>query len=127
MEERNERLTRGLSAVDKRFKRGPKTLFVPGCWENVQTACFQCFGEHGTREICPLAEQPVESTCRVQNPDIPRAGLVGAHGGEAGQDQARMFANRIVRLGNNPSSHSPKPSKTRRLNVSPEAQTSESM
>ena len=60
--------------------------------------------------------------CRVQNPDIPRAGRVGMHGGVAGQSRAVLFANRTVRLGNNPSSHSPKASKKRRLNVSPEAQ-----
>ena len=65
-------------------------------------------------------------TCRVQNPDIPRAGRVGAHDGVAGRSRAGLFANRTVRLGNNPSPHPPKASKTRRLNVSPEAQTSES-
>ena len=46
--------------------------------------------------------------CRIQNPDIPRAGRVGAHGGVAGRGRAGLFANRTVRLGNNPSSHSPK-------------------
>ena len=46
-------------------------------------------------------------TCRVRNPDIPRAGFVGAHGGVAGRDRAGLFANRIVRLGNNPSWPSP--------------------
>ena len=65
--------------------------------------------------------------CRLQNPDIPRAARVGAHGRVARRGRAGLFANRTVRLGNNPSSHSPKASKTRRLNVSPEARTSESL
>ena len=64
-------------------------------------------------------------TSRVQNPDISRAGRVGAHGGLAGRIRAGLFAHRTVRLGNNPSSHSPKASKTSRLNVCPEARTSE--
>ena len=38
--------------------------------------------------------------CRVQNPDIPRAG-VGAHGGAAGRGRAGLDANRNVRPGNN--------------------------
>ena len=67
----------------------------------------------------------VTFTCRVQNPDIPRACRVEMHGGVAGRSRAGLFANRSVRLGNNPSSHSPQESKTRRLNVSPEAQTSD--
>ena len=36
---------------------------------------------------------------RIQNPDIPRAGWVGAHGGAAGRCRARMDANRSVRPG----------------------------
>ena len=47
-------------------------------------------------------------TCRVQNPDIPRMGRIGAHGGVAKRGGAELFANRTVRLGNNPSSHFPK-------------------
>ena len=38
-------------------------------------------------------------TCRIQNPDIPRAGRVGAPGGAAGRGQARLNANRIIRPG----------------------------
>ena len=65
-------------------------------------------------------------TCLVQNPDIPQAGRVGAPGGVAGRDRAGLYANRTVRLGDNPFSYVPsKASKTRRLNVSPEARTSE--
>ena len=37
-------------------------------------------------------------TCRVQNPDIPRAGRVGAHGGVAGRGRAGLDANRTVAL-----------------------------
>ena len=48
------------------------------------------------------------STCRIQNSDIPRAGRIEAHGGVAGQGRAELFANRTVRLENNPSSHFPK-------------------
>ena len=47
-------------------------------------------------------------TCRVQNPDILRAGRVGAYSGVAGWGRAGMFANKTVRLGNNIYSHSPK-------------------
>ena len=39
-------------------------------------------------------------TCRIQNPDIPRAGRVGAPGGAAGRGQARLGANRTIRPGN---------------------------
>ena len=35
--------------------------------------------------------------CRIQNPDIPRAGRVSAHGGAAGRGRAGLGANRIVR------------------------------
>ena len=31
--------------------------------------------------------EPEVKTCRIQNPDIPRAGRVGAHGGAAGQSE----------------------------------------
>ena len=41
-------------------------------------------------------------TCRFQNSHIPRAGHVGAHGGVAKQSRAGLFANRTVRLENNP-------------------------
>ena len=47
-------------------------------------------------------------TCRVQNPDVPRAGRVEAHGGVAGQGRAGLGANRNVRLGDKPSSYPPK-------------------
>ena len=33
-----------------------------------------------------------KSTCRIQNPDIQRAGRVGAHGGAAGRGRAEQFA-----------------------------------
>ena len=39
-------------------------------------------------------------TCRIQNPDIPWAGRVGALGGAAGRGRARLGANRIIRPGN---------------------------
>ena len=39
------------------------------------------------------------STCRVQNPYIPRAARVVAHGGAAGRVRAGLFASRTVRLG----------------------------
>ena len=39
-----------------------------------------------------------KSTCLVQNPDIPLAGRVGAHGGVAGRGQAGLYANKIVYL-----------------------------
>ena len=51
---------------------------------------------------------PVESTCRVQNPDIPQAGRVGVHGGVAGRGRAGLGANRTVRLGDKLLSYQPK-------------------
>ena len=38
-------------------------------------------------------------TCRFQNPDTPRAGRLGAHGGAAGRGRARLGANSTVRSG----------------------------
>ena len=32
-------------------------------------------------------------TCRIQKPDMPRAGRIGAHGGVAGRGRAGLFAN----------------------------------
>ena len=63
-------------------------------------------------------------TCRVQNPDIPRASRVEEHDEMVGRDRKRLFANRTVRLEKNPSSHSLK-HRRHVLNVSPEARTSE--
>ena len=42
------------------------------------------------------------ATCLVQNPDIPQAGRVGAHGRLAGRGRAGLHANKAVRLGKNP-------------------------
>ena len=39
-----------------------------------------------------------EVTCLVQNPEIPQAGLVWAHGRTAGWGRAGRYANRIVHL-----------------------------
>ena len=47
-------------------------------------------------------------TCRVQNPDIPRAGCIWVHGWVAGQGRAGLFCNGIVRPEKNQSWHSPK-------------------
>ena len=47
-------------------------------------------------------------TCRVQNPDIPRAGRVGAHSGVAGRGRAALDTNRTIRLKNKPHSYPPK-------------------
>ena len=38
-----------------------------------------------------------EGTCRIQNPDIPRAGRVGVPGETAGRGRPGLDANRIVR------------------------------
>ena len=38
--------------------------------------------------------------CRIQNPDIPRAGRVGAHGWAAGRGRAGREADRTVCSGN---------------------------
>ena len=47
-------------------------------------------------------------TCRVQNPGIPWAGRVGAHGGVAGRGRAAQDAKIIVRLGDERPSHPPR-------------------
>ena len=60
-------------------------------------------------------------TCRVQNPDKPRAGRVGAHGGVAGRTGCQQNCSPRGQASPVP----PKASETRRLNVSPEARTSE--
>ena len=44
-------------------------------------------------------EPVVLYTCLVQNPNISQAGRVGAHVGVAERGRARLYANRIVRLG----------------------------
>ena len=38
----------------------------------------------------------LETTCRIQNPDIPWAGRVGEPGGAAGQGRARLRANGTI-------------------------------
>ena len=63
--------------------------------------------------------------CRFQNPDIPRAGRVGAPGGAARRSRAGLNANKTVRLENKSSLVPSKASKKRRLNVSREARKSE--
>ena len=49
-----------------------------------------------------------EEYCRVQNPDIQRAGRVGAHGGAAGRSRAGLDANRTVRPGDKGPSYPPR-------------------
>ena len=48
-------------------------------------------------------------TCRFQNPDIPRVGRVGAHGGTTRRGRAGLDANKTVRPGD---LSSPKPRHT---------------
>ena len=61
---------------------------------------------------------PPQHICRIQNPDIQRAGRVGAHGGAAGRGRAEQFAQETSLP------RTPKASKTSLLNVFPEARTS---
>ena len=44
-------------------------------------------------------------TCRIQNPNIPRAGRVGVHSEVAGRGRSGLDANRRVRLGDKPLSY----------------------
>ena len=81
------------------------SLFFLGCWPVGR--CFSVL------------------TCRIQNPDIPQARRDGAPGGADGRGRARLGANRIIRPGNKKSTVPSKASKKRRVNVSPEARTSE--
>ena len=48
------------------------------------------------------------STRRAQNPDIPRAGRVGAPGGTAGRGRTGLGANRTVRPGDEGPSYPPR-------------------
>ena len=61
-------------------------------------------------------------TCRVQNPNIPPAGRVWAHGGAAGRGRAGRDADRTVRPGNKRPSYPPR-HRRRLLNVPPKART----
>ena len=95
MEEQNPRLTRGSSAVYPRFISGTASALRSWLLTSVPTPIclckpFSCKACLGTSNIC-----------RIRNPDIPRASLVGAHGGVAGRGRAGLDANRIVGLGNN--------------------------
>ena len=45
--------------------------------------------------------------CRIQNPDIPRAGRVGARGGSVGPGRTGRGSDRTARLVNNCLSHPP--------------------
>ena len=47
-------------------------------------------------------------TCRIQNPDIPRASRVGAPGGAAARGRARLDANRTIHPGNKDLPYPPK-------------------
>ena len=71
-------------------------------------------------------------TCRVQNPDIPRAGRVGAHGGSGrgarrggGAESGRTGCQQNISPRRRPSLVPSKASNSRRLNGFPEARTSE--
>ena len=64
-------------------------------------------------------------TCRAQNPDTPRAGCNGAHRRVAGIGRAVLFANRIVRVGNNSFLRSAKHREKIVWNFSPETRRSE--
>ena len=81
MEEQNPRLTTGSSPVHQRFIIGTRSVLCS--W----------LPTSGTTPFCLCKP----CTCRIQNPDIPRAGRVGALGGAAGQGRARLGANRIIR------------------------------
>ena len=71
-----------------------------------------CGGLNSFRTFCPTFIyrhfQTVKSTCRIQNPDIPRAGRVGAPGGAAGRGRAKLGANKIIRPGNKSPPHTPR-------------------
>ena len=90
--------------------RGKENLFFlaePVNWHPIVPDSAMIFLGFGSTFLITRmsTNTPVESTCRVQNTDIPWAGRVGAHGGVAGRGRAGLSANRTVRLGNNPSSH----------------------
>ena len=55
-----------------------------------------------------FAREVFTETCRTKNPDIPRAGRVGAPGGAAARGRARLSANRTIRQGNKGPPYLPK-------------------
>ena len=95
-EEQNLRLTRGLSPVYHRFISGTRSALCS--WLPTSGTTPFCLCKPFSYKACP-------GTCRVQNPDIPRAGRYGAaHGGTArpgGDGQHRtpttgLFAQEIT-------------------------------
>ena len=65
------------------------------------------FIETGTSLVMEHKRCPT-GTCRIQNPDIPRAGRVEAHRGVAGRSRAGLDANKTVRPRDKPTSYLPK-------------------
>ena len=59
-----------------------------------KSRCWNVFPEAQTSEIL------CKPSCRIQNPDILRAGRVGAPSGAAGRGRAMFSANRTIRSGN---------------------------
>ena len=85
--------------------------------KDIKKNCFHFRKSCTTEHIC-------YSTCRIQNPDISRAGRVGAPGGAARRGGARLGANGTIRIRNKSLPYAKK-TKKYRLNVSQEARTSE--
>ena len=102
VEEQNVRLTRDLSAVYPRFITG--TASALRCWLLTSVPTPICLCKPFSCKACPgnpeARTSEILCTCRIQNPDIPRAGRVGAPGGATGRGRARLGADRTSRPGN---------------------------
>ena len=92
------------SAVDQRLTSGTERAFRSWLLTGVPTLfCFckasSCKARLDTK--LQVIDNYSQVICQIRNPDIPRAGRVGAPGEAAGRGRAGLGANRTVRTGNN--------------------------
>ena len=76
-----------------RFAQETTIPFAPKPSEASRTSVLNDPSEARTIEIL------CETTCRIQNPDIPRAGRVEAHGRTAGRGRSGLDVDRTIRPG----------------------------
>ena len=84
------------------FRRAPPRPDRPVVYPSFGFDRFNELLSFGKQRCQPRMQSSSSSsgTCRFQNPDIPRAGKVGAPGGAARRGRARLGANRTIRPGN---------------------------
>ena len=84
MEEQSTRLTTGSLPVYHRFISGARSALSSWLLTSGPTPCSLC--KPSSYKACPgITKTITNNTCRIQNPNIPRASRYGAaHGGTAG-------------------------------------------